>query len=812
MRIQQLMAASWCVLVLAVMVRAQEHEPEAGLVALHQACLDASTDGVVLNVAAHPDDESSRTNAILRRKYGMRVVTVYSTYGDGGQNAIGREIGPELAHLRVRETLRAAAMSDVEVRWLGMPDFGFSKTLEETLKVWNGEVLKERMRKVLDRVEPDIIVTNHNLTQGHGHHRASYWAITELLKERAAKGLHVPPLYARCGVDDAQLTFDPAELEPARGETYARIAYRAWTQHVTQGPWGAHNPLQVGKDWWKLVNAEQLFDPAVAADKEAVTVAAGDLLHWIVRRPDGLERLPVGADRQEPKQLAAAATRLLAQARSALDQLGVVGAQGRAGGSRRDALRYRIAALERVLLALAGVRAEVWLDSDEVPWGGSGKAYIVVHGVQNVQDLVVRCAGVDATPAQAPVRNTPFDGVPAAIANGGPGANVPAPSATDPAEPKPSTVQLPPVPGRFVATFTAGPAPEEPSVSGPEPLFVDFTITFQLDGVPITLLPTLPYTPVSPIEVEWDRQVVMVPKGQKVERLLSASVTSFLGTDVAAPIRLSMGPGIQAVPIPSRLALSQEHANARLLVRTTIDADELTADAGIEIGFRNCSTRLRVLPVDVSVPPGLRVGLVRGPDDTIDRALNDLGISFVALDRDALMTTRLEDFTTVLLDIRASFHRPELAEVRDRLLQFVSAGGRVVSMYHKPGEWNERAGHPLLAPFPLTVGNDRVTEEDSPIVMLQLQHRLWQHPHAITAADFEGWVQERGLNFPSKWDTAWTPLLELKDSSDEKASQGALLHTQYGRGDFVYCSLALYRQLRVGNAGAARLLVNLLAK
>jgi hypothetical protein len=78
--------------------------------------------------------------------------------------------------------------------------------------------------------------------------------------------------------------------------------------------------------------------------------------------------------------------------------------------------------------------------------------------------------------------------------------------------------------------------------------------------------------------------------------------------------------------------------------------------------------------------------------------------------------------------------------------------------------------------------------------------------------DFDGWVQERGLNFPSKWDTAWTPLLETKDRADEKASQGALLHTQYGRGDYVYCSLALYRQLRNGHAGAARILVNLLAR
>ena len=167
---------------------------------------------------------------------------------------------------------------------------------------------------------------------------------------------------------------------------------------------------------------------------------------------------------------------------------------------------------------------------------------------------------------------------------------------------------------------------------------------------------------------------------------------------------------------------------------------------------------------------------------------------------------------SLLLDMRAYHHAPELAEHRDRILQFCRAGGRVVVMYHKPGEWNERRGHPLLAPFSLVVGSDRVTEEASPVTILQPEHRLWRQPHTIGPTDFEGWVQERGLNFPSKWDPAWTPLLELKDSSDEKASQGALLYTQYGRGDFVYCSLVLYRQLRVGNVGAARLLVNLLAR
>ena len=249
------LVSSWLVVVaVAAALPAQQAEPDAGHVALHQALLDASTDAVVLNVAAHPDDESSRTNTILRRKYGMRIVTAYTTYGDGGQNAIGREIGPQLAALRVRETLRAAAMSDAEVLWLGMEDFGFSKTLAETRAKWTDEKLLAAMRQVVDAVDPDFVLTNHSLTQGHGHHRATFWAIDTVLRERAAKKLYVPALLTRAKVDEAKWIVDPAELEPARGETYARLAHRAWVQHVTQGPWGPHDPLQVGRDFWKVVN------------------------------------------------------------------------------------------------------------------------------------------------------------------------------------------------------------------------------------------------------------------------------------------------------------------------------------------------------------------------------------------------------------------------------------------------------------------------------------------------------------------------------------------------------------------------------
>ena len=779
----------------AASLRAQQAEPAAGLVALHQALLDATTDVVVLNVAAHPDDESSRTNTMLRRKFGMRVVTAYTTFGDGGQNAIGREIGPELASMRVRETLRASAMSGASVKWLGMPDFGFSKTLDETLKVWGADRLKDAMRDVLDRVDPDIVVTNHSLTQGHGHHRASFWAITEVLKERAVAGKWAPPMFARCGVEGAQLVFDPSELDEARGETFARLAHRAWTQHVTQGPWGPHNPLQVGKDFWKLVLPE---------GGDASPLA--DLATWGRERPAGAG-LPADALARSRAELRGLARERLVALRA---ELATVKKDLNAPGAvrRGRVLQHRCNAVERVLLALANVRPEVWLEHDVLPRGGTGKAFVVLHGHERVKNFAVRCGDQKGEPVQIAVRPTVFDGL----------AAQPAGAQPPPAPPSEATVPPPPppapIPGRLQVAFAVDGDPDDDSSTaiGPEPAFADVLIEFELDGLPFLLLESPYYDAVPGIELAWDREVLMVPRGKTVERLLTVSVQSHRDYEANTSLRLSMGPGITATTIPGRLGLTKEHADARVLVRATIVADELAPDAALEFGFRRDRVRLPVRVVDVTVPAGMRVLLVRGPEDTTERALADLGVPFDALDRDALAGAKLEDYTAVLLDIRAYFHRPELAELRDRLLQYCRGGGRVVAMYHKPGEWNERDGRPLLAPFAMTIGDARVTEEDAVVTFLQPQHALLTQPHALGPSDFVDWVQERGLNFPKTWDPAWAPLLSMKDKGDEKAHEGALLWTQYGQGSFVYCSLALYRQLRVGHPGAARLLVNLLAR
>ncbi|MFT4840963.1 MAG: LmbE family N-acetylglucosaminyl deacetylase [Planctomycetota bacterium] len=776
---------------------AQKPEAATGFVATHQALLDARNDIVVLNVAAHPDDESSRTNTVLRRKHGMRIVTVYSTYGDGGQNAISREIGPALAKIRVGETLHAASMSGAEVRWLGMTDFGFSKTLGETLKFWDEDVLKSRMRRVIDDVDPDVIITNHTLTGGHGHHRASIWAAIEILKERTAAKQYVPRLYARSGLDTSQLHFETGEVDAARGQTYARLAWAAWVQHVSQGPWGSHNPLRVGKDYWRVVYPEGVSD----AD-------AKDLTQWGVRR--------AGQWQIAKPELAANLMQLTAAKRKQAIMEAMSGVMVTSPFSEQhgERLGHYHQQLAKLYLAESGVSAEVWLGRQTVPRGGSGKGYVVLHGHERVTDLLVTCGGRAAEPVRQPVGRNPANGPPRAAPSAGNSKGA-KPVVKDA---KPAVVaaavksKANPLPGRFEFTFACQYGGGDELPGGPEPSFANVVTTFTLDGQPFRIVSKLPYTPVDPVSLKFEREVVLVARGQKSERLLSISVESHLDTSVMAPVQLQMGPGIQAVATPSRLELTKEQREARILVRATIDASEMTPDAGLAVGFGEGKVRLPLRLIDVTVPPGLNVGLVRGPEDSTEQTLSDLGIPFTSLDRDALVSTQLSKFSVILLGIRAYHHRPELAEVRERLQQYCRSGGRVVSMYHKPGEWNAKAGHPLLAPFALTVGNERVTEEDAVITLLHPKHRLMTHPHQIQASDFANWVQERGLNFPKTWDAAWVPMLGMKDTGEEKDHQGSLLYTNYGQGDFIYCSLSLYRQLRRGNPGAVRLLVNLLSR
>ncbi|MGH7658539.1 MAG: PIG-L family deacetylase, partial [Gemmatimonadales bacterium] len=142
-----------------------------------------------------------------------------------------------------------------------------------------------------------------------------------------------------------------------------------------------------------------------------------------------------------------------------------------------------------------------------------------------------------------------------------------------------------------------------------------------------------------------------------------------------------------------------------------------------------------------------------------------------------------------------------------RLLAWVRNGGLMVVQYQQYAYF--RRGY---APYQLTVGSphDRITDQTAPVEPLPGGEVLLDRPNRITAADWRGWVQERGLYFARTWDDAWKPALRMQDPG-QPPLDGGLLIARYGEGTYVYTGISFFRELPAGVTGAMRLLANLLA-
>src|SRR6266581_3648090 len=241
---------------------ATTQQPSQDRVALYQALLDLTNPWTVMCVAAHPDDEDGTSLIVMRRKYGAHTVSLFSTFGEGGQNAIGPELYEELGAIRARETMAAAEIQGSEPYFLGLKDFGYSKSFEETFQKWGHDEALRRMVLEIRKLRPDVIITNHSVTNNdHGHHQATARLVVEAFDaaadptrfpEQLKDGIttwQVQRLFVRVrGNQAAQnpdrqggggqiVTIDPNERDPIRGVVYAEEALRALQKHATQGPW-----------------------------------------------------------------------------------------------------------------------------------------------------------------------------------------------------------------------------------------------------------------------------------------------------------------------------------------------------------------------------------------------------------------------------------------------------------------------------------------------------------------------------------------------------------------------------------------------
>ena len=219
----------------------------------------------------------------------------------------------------------------------------------------------------------------------------------------------------------------------------------------------------------------------------------------------------------------------------------------------------------------------------------------------------------------------------------------------------------------------------------------------------------------------------------------------------------------------------------------------------------------RVSVVDVKVPKNLKVGYVMGAGDDIPAVLEQIGMKVTMIPADKLASEDLSKYQTIVLGIRAYDTQKDVIANNKRLLEFVKNGGRLVVQYNTLGSF----GVPIdfnsgkYTPYPATLSRARVSVEEAPVAILDPANPIFHSPNEITQKDFEGWVQERGLYFMSRWDANFTPLLESHDPG-EGEQKGGLLLAHYGKGTYIYTGYAFFRQLPAGVPGAVRLFVNLI--
>jgi len=212
---------------------------------------------------------------------------------------------------------------------------------------------------------------------------------------------------------------------------------------------------------------------------------------------------------------------------------------------------------------------------------------------------------------------------------------------------------------------------------------------------------------------------------------------------------------------------------------------------------------LKTRKVDVKLAAGLRIGYVMGTGDLGPEAIEGLGGAAHLLTASELASGDLSVWNVIIIGIRAYSARPELTRAQPRLDEFVRRGGTLIVQY--------QSGN-FPAPFPLSMGRmaERVVDETAPVKLLEPANPLFNWPNAISTADFDGWVEERGHSFLDSWDAHYTALTETADPGQD-AQRGGLLVAHPGKGTYIYVAYALYRQLPELVPGAYRLLANLLS-
>jgi len=779
--------------------------------------------GTALYIGAHPDDENTAMLAYLEQERKLRTAYLSITRGDGGQNLIGPEQGDALGVIRIEELLAARSVDGAEQFFTRASDFGYSKTPEETLRIWDHQKVLSDIVWTIRSFRPDIVITRFPTTAdgGHGHHTASATLAVEAFEaagdaarfpeqlkwvspwrpKRLLWNSWQPPGSPQTApVTPRQTAVDLGTYNTGLGQAYTEIAAAGRSMHKSQG-FGASSR----RGTWPNT-----------LDHLAGEIAANDILDGIdltwgrVKGGEGVAALIRQAQEEQDESKPELLVPRLVETLDAMEKL------------PREPI---VEAKKTDLLALIASCCGLWLDAaasspTAVPGGSVG---IKLSGLARC-GLPVTCVRVQLNrhpesllpETSLPNNRLITSDVTITIPRDAPythpywmnnGANSPAAS-------DPTLRGLPRDPPALTAAFTLRVAGRELPFRVP----VLYRWTDPVHGERYRRLAVVPE-----LTVSLESSALLFPEASpRVVRVTARShVEAFKGT-----VTLSAPAGWKVEPSEIPVGMTRIEEERSYPVTITPPESDSTGQLSVTLQGSRAEPARRMITIDyphippqVILPPAAgrlvrvsidrpvsRIAYIEGAGDEVPGILRQIGFSVTLLDDDEIAEADLAEYPVIITGIRAYNTRQRLCDLQPRLLDYVAAGGTLLVQY------NTDRGLPIeqLGPYPFKLSRRRTTEETAVVTVTRPDHPLLNFPHRITAADFDGWIQERGLNYPESWDSRYETLLSMGDSG-EKAEEGAILFARHGKGTFIYTGLSFFRQLPAGVPGAVRLFVNLIA-
>jgi LmbE family N-acetylglucosaminyl deacetylase len=781
--------------------------------------------GRVLYLAAHPDDENTNLMALWANGSLYDAAYLSVTRGDGGQNLIGPELRERLGVIRTYELLAARQIDHGQQFFTRAIDFGFSKSADETLRIWDREKILADIVWIIRKFRPDIIATRFSPedTLTHGHHTASAILAQEAFRAAAdpkrfpeqlsfvkvwqPKRLvwNTSPFFFqnRNQPFDATglTTLDAGGFNPLLGKAFTEIAAASLSMHKSQGvgspprrgarkeyfkllagePMTSGLFLGVDTTWKRVANSgaiadkvQQLIATFAPADPAASVAKLLDLRQTLAQSKDEW----AGAKRAEVESLIAACAALHIESSTAI-----------AAVSPGQKLPIKLEAINRSAVPVKLISVRTPLSGEMVRMDSSlARDEFITKDLEPTIPLDV--------PYSQPYWLR-----------------------------KPATL----------GTFTVDDQQLIGLAENPPPFPLE--VMLEIAGQELRYSIDTRFRRVDPIVGEVHESVVIAPPvfanlpnaafvfGDEKAKSVSVRLNSSTGA-VNGQVRLDVPNGWRVTP--TSMAVDLKSANDQTVAEFTVTPPSTANEGAVraivrtdgrEFSFGRERIAYPHIGVHTLMPPaearmvradirkrGELIGYIPGAGDEIPQCLEQIGYQVKLLEPLAVTAENLSRFDAVVLGIRAYNTHDRIADLQQQLLAYVQAGGVVIAQYNTTAELKTKE----IGPYPLEISRDRVTDENADVRILAPEHPVMNTPNKINAEDFKGWVQERGLYFPDKWDQHWTPILSCNDPG-ERPHDGGLLIAKFGKGYFVYTGYSWFRQLPAGVPGAYRLFANLVS-